>query len=141
MTTLTFASAATRTNQTAAAQTGSVKTGSAQTGPLQTDSAQASSAHFIRFSARVPTLSDMAAEVAIVRELAEPGARVVVTVPGIIEPDTAAARQRRTTLELLDALSGLRWQPTRLIGSADQIAEQAEDLARVVDADEVRYRG
>lgn len=97
--------------------------------------------HTVRFSALVPTPAALAGEIALIRELAEPGARVVVEVPAINEPDASAARQRRTTLELLDALSGLKWQPVRLIGSSAQLATQAQDLAHAVGADEVRYRG
>lgn len=97
--------------------------------------------HTVRFSAQVPTTSALATEIALIRELAEPGARVVVEVPAIIEPDPSAAQQRRTTLELLDALSGLKWQPVRLIGSSAQLAAQAQHLAHDVGADEVRYRG
>lgn len=95
----------------------------------------------VRFSALVPTTSALAAEIALVRELAEPGARVVVDVPAVNEPDADAARQRRTTLELLDALSGLKWRPVRLIGSSAELAIQAQELAHEVGADEVRYRG
>ena len=97
--------------------------------------------HTVRFSALVPSIPALATEIALLRELAAPEAKVVVEVPAILEPDPAAARQHRTTLELLDALSGLKWQPVRLIGSAAQIAAQAETLAAQVGADEVRYRG